>query len=137
MNSIPELIFIVPFRNRGSQLNVFLNHMKSVFFPIKIGPGRRPRAPKLQERTGPGRDPANAKPRREAGRGKPRKFMMSIAPVDLVRDALFELHLRQLDLLARSPLSSPHLGGNVLGDLDSVGKMLPKRSYTSKMQEYV
>jgi len=28
MNSIPELIFIVPFRNRGSQLNVFLNHMK-------------------------------------------------------------------------------------------------------------
>ena len=28
MNSIPELIFIVPFRNRKSQLNVFLNHMK-------------------------------------------------------------------------------------------------------------
>ena len=28
MNSIPELIFIVPFRNRASQLNVFLNHMK-------------------------------------------------------------------------------------------------------------
>ena len=28
MSDSPDLIFIVPFRNRGSQLNVFLNHMK-------------------------------------------------------------------------------------------------------------